>query len=241
MRSRLPSASARPTDFENTPADRPYSLLLASSTASSSVREGGDRRDRSEHLLVEGAHAGLDAGEHGRPVERTVEGTAGARAWRPAATVSLTMPWMRSTWERLITGPSATCPVVGSPTGRCLALATSFSVNASTIFSCAMTRPVVMQIWPWWNQAPKAMAEATAVEIGILEHDHGVLAAELELHLLQVLAGELADAAADRARSGERRPSQCPDRCRSPRRPRRRRAGPAARPWAGPLPRTGAR
>src|SRR4029434_4918404 len=37
VRSRLPSASARPTDFENTPAERPYSLLLASSTASSSV------------------------------------------------------------------------------------------------------------------------------------------------------------------------------------------------------------
>src|SRR4029450_13608215 len=41
VRSRLPSASARPTDFENTPADRPYSLLLASSTASSSVAKLG--------------------------------------------------------------------------------------------------------------------------------------------------------------------------------------------------------
>src|SRR5262249_37207660 len=40
VRSRLPSASARPTDFENTPAERPYSLLLASSTASSSVANG---------------------------------------------------------------------------------------------------------------------------------------------------------------------------------------------------------
>src|SRR5262245_8565933 len=39
--------------------------------------EAGDRRDRAEHLLVEGAHAGLHAGEHGRTVERTVEGAAG--------------------------------------------------------------------------------------------------------------------------------------------------------------------
>ena len=39
----------------------------------------------------------------------------------PAATLSLTMPWMRSICARLITGPSATCPDVGSPTGRCLA------------------------------------------------------------------------------------------------------------------------
>ena len=42
------------------------------------------------------------------------------------------------------------------------------------------------------------------VEIGVLEHDDRVLAAELELHLLEVLAGKLADAAPDRARSGER-------------------------------------
>src|SRR5262245_60367938 len=39
--------------------------------------EAGDRRDRAEHLLVEGAHAGLHAGEHGRTVERTIEGAAG--------------------------------------------------------------------------------------------------------------------------------------------------------------------
>ncbi len=40
--------------------------------------------------------------------------------------------------------------------------------------------------------------------IGVFQNDHRVLAAELELHLFQMLAGEFADAAADMARAGER-------------------------------------
>ena len=42
------------------------------------------------------------------------------------------------------------------------------------------------------------------IEIGVLHDDHGILAAELELHFLQMLAGELADPAPDMARPGER-------------------------------------
>ena len=42
------------------------------------------------------------------------------------------------------------------------------------------------------------------IEIGVLHDDHGILAAEFELHFLQMLAGEFADPAPDMARTGER-------------------------------------
>src|ERR1700729_3394474 len=71
--SRLPTAIARPTSVENTPAERPYSLWLASCTASSSL----PIEVMAATLLVEGAHARLHAGEHGRLVERSVECSAG--------------------------------------------------------------------------------------------------------------------------------------------------------------------
>ena len=61
-----------------------------------------------------------------------------------------------------------------------------------------------MQIWPWWNQAPNAIAEAAEFELGIVKHNDRVLAAELELDLLQMFAGEFADAPTDVARAGER-------------------------------------
>ena len=47
------------------------------------------------------------------------------------------------------------------------------------------------------------MAEAAEFEFGIFEHDHRVLAAEFELHLLEMFAGQFADAPADMARSGK--------------------------------------
>ena len=42
------------------------------------------------------------------------------------------------------------------------------------------------------------------IQIGVVEHDQRVLAAQLERDLLQMPAGQFADAAADRGRAGER-------------------------------------
>ena len=43
-----------------------------------------------------------------------------------------------------------------------------------------------MQAWPWLWKIAKAEPLTAAVEIGIVEHDVGALAAELELHAFQV-------------------------------------------------------
>ena len=37
------------------------------------------------------------------------------------------------------------------------------------------------------------------IDVGVVQHDHRVLAAEFELHLFQMLAGQFADATANMA------------------------------------------
>ena len=58
--------------------------------------------------------------------------------------------------------------------------------TASSYFSRGTTsRVVIAQPWPAWMQAVNAVAPATDGDVGVVEHDRGGLAAELEEHLLQ--------------------------------------------------------
>ena len=67
-----------------------------------------------------------------------------------------------------------------------------------------MWRPAAKQTWPWnWNDGVGA-GGGGGVEVGVVEHDERVVAAELERDLLEQAAGELADAPAGRRRAGER-------------------------------------
>ena len=54
---------------------------------------------------------------------------------------------------------------------------------------------MVMQIWPWWKNDPNAARLTACVDVGVVEHDEGGVAAELEVGPLEVPAGELADPA----------------------------------------------
>ena len=60
-----------------------------------------------------------------------------------------------------------------------------------------------MQAWPWLWKMAQAEPLTAAGEVGVVEHDVGALAAELELHLLQVAGGGLHDAPAGGGRPGE--------------------------------------
>jgi hypothetical protein len=62
-----------------------------------------------------------------------------------------------------------------------------------------------MQAWPWlWNRPNALPAVDRGVEIGVVEHDVGALAAELELELLEVAGRGLDDPATGGGRAGER-------------------------------------
>ena len=50
-----------------------------------------------------------------------------------------------------------------------------------------------MQIWPWWKKAPKAVGVDRVVEVGVLQHEQRVVAAELEHDALQVPARSLGE------------------------------------------------
>ena len=158
---------------------------------------------RPEHLLVEGAHAGLHAGEHGRAVERTIEGAAGVelRTRRDRVlddavdTIDLTAADHRS--ERHLSGGWIAH-------GQVLGLGDELlgeRVDDVLVRDNEAGRHADL---PLMEPGAEGDGGGDRVEIGVVQHDDRVLAAELELHLLEVLARKLADAAPDPARSGER-------------------------------------
>ena len=83
-------------------------------------------------------------------------------------------------------------------------MATSFSVSDAAILSLRQDAAGGHADLALMEPGAERDRRSGGVEIGVLQHDHGVLAAEFELDLLQMLAGEFADAAPDSARAGER-------------------------------------
>ena len=91
-----------------------------------------------------------------------------------------------------------------------------------------------MQIWPWWKNEPHAAVDDGRVQVGVLQHDQGGVAAEFQVGALEVAAGGLADRAARGGRTGEGDDRHV--RVGDQRLPgaRRRRAARAARPRGSP-------
>ncbi len=53
-----------------------------------------------------------------------------------------------------------------------------------------------VQIWPEWKAQALAMAPTAVLQVGVVEHDAGALAAQLEQQALHASTGHLADALA---------------------------------------------
>ena len=79
----------------------------------------------------------------------------------------------------------------------------TLAMKASAMPSCTSSREPAQQTWPWLNQMPSTRPFDRAVEIGVLEHDEGRLAAELQRQFLAGAGGRLADDLADFRRAGE--------------------------------------
>ncbi len=80
----------------------------------------------------------------------------------------------------------------------------SDAAYSSAIVRATRCRPVVMQIWPWWMNEPKAPDRDRLLEVDVVEHDQRRVAAELEVDPLEVLRRERADDPAGPGRAGER-------------------------------------
>ena len=61
-----------------------------------------------------------------------------------------------------------------------------------------------MQIWPWCRNEPQAPADAAPGHVRVVQHDQRRVAAQFQVHPLEMLAGQRADVPADRGRAGER-------------------------------------
>ena len=89
-----------------------------------------------------------------------------------------------------ITGPSATWPVTGSPTGSWSARAASAATYVVGDATGTRCRPAVMQTWPWCANEPQAPTDDAASDVHVVEHEQRGVAAELEVHPLEVLPGQ---------------------------------------------------
>ena len=134
---------------------------------------------------------GRDAVEHGRRHQRAVGCAAGDDLGALADGVVDQGLACATAASVPISEPSGALPLRGSPAAAIAALAASLSTKASAIFSSTTMRSVDMQIWPWFMKAPNAAAFTACVDVGVVEHDHRRLAAELEQHRLEVFRRRL--------------------------------------------------
>ena len=98
-----------------------------------------------------------------------------------------------------MSGPTTVSGSSGSPTFRRPAAACSPATTWSYTPRCAITRVGAVQIWPAVERPHAGDGADGGLEVGVVEHDAGALAAELEQQALHVAPGDLADGLADRA------------------------------------------
>ena len=171
------------------------------------VADPDHRRDRAERLLVVDGHARPHVGEHRRLEEVAVAAGSACRppaARAPSRTDSLTWRSSSSTRSARASGPTWLPRSIGSPTLSAATALAKRSSNSSATDSSTMNRLAAMQLWPlFWLRARHATV-AAVVEVGVLEHDERVRAAELEHRLLQRLARGRRHGRAGGLRAGER-------------------------------------
>ena len=101
----------------------------------------------------------------------------------PSATARSIIPMMRSAERRSITGPTSVVATVGSPsTSASARFATRSTSCGRDVRGAPRARDVEVQRWPDVPNAPNERAVDDEVEVGVVEDDHRVLAAELERH-----------------------------------------------------------
>ncbi len=163
--------------------------------------EGHDRQGRPERLLGHDLHGVVDTVE-----DRRLEEIAGKRGDPVPPDKDRGRPWpgrrrcassTMSSWAAVAMGPMSTPASSGSPT----------LTSASELDDPGRERPddLAVDIGALDRAAALAAvhegrpdgAAGGPLEVGVLEHDHGVLAAELEGHVGQVPAAELHDPPAD--------------------------------------------
>ena len=215
-RSRPATRRARPASLVHTPPASPYSVSLASATASSSVRKRLDGEDRPKISSrttriarwqssktvgrVEEAVAGRTSEGSGRspPLRSTAPSSSGAtrRTPRPSPAAAAET-----------SGPHSTPSSVPRPSRMRWARAASSATKRSWTDSSMIRREPAEQTWPLWMKAAFS-AWSTAVSkplggAGVGEDDVGVLAAQLQRDLLHAGRGGLHDLRAGGQAAGE--------------------------------------
>ena len=146
----------------------------------------------------------------------------------------VTIAWILSRCPASMTGPRATVPEVGSPTGRWSARAASaatYVVGDARLHQVPSGRHADLALV---GEGPPRPDRGRGLDVDVVEHEQRRVAAELEVHPLEVLGRERADRAAGPGRPGEGDHPHGPARRPAPRPRRRRRAARAARPSGRP-------
>ena len=180
-------------------------MLLASAAASSGVRKVRGDQHRTENLLARQDRSRLDPGDQGRGIEAAaireaivrppeLEPLLGPLAHQPLDALELGGSDDRADVGRLVQGIAD--PELRHPRPQLRVKCVRDALGRQQARPSAADLPLV---------EPDRVDDALdrAVDIGVLEHDEGRLAAELERQLLACSRGRLADGAADLGRAGE--------------------------------------
>ena len=160
------------------------------------VAERLDGQHRPERLLLDDRHRAVAAVEHGGQVveavgQRGVVGPGRRRsaAWRPRRSRAATYASTFSRCAAEISGPVSALSSNGPPSRICSARRTSSSTNSSWIDSSTTSRAPAEHTWPECRKTAVSAKSSAASQVGVGEHDVGVLAAQLEGDLLHRLRG----------------------------------------------------
>ena len=177
-------------------------MSLATRTASSGPSTGDDRDERSERLLGVDPHLRRHApdyvgGKHGPSAAPPLSASA------PFATASSYEP--ADALERLLVDQRADrraglARVADGQRARPLRELLGERVRDRAVGDDPLGRHADLALM---EERAEARRRGGAVEVGVAEHDHRRLAAELEQHALELPAGLLGDDPSDPGRAGE--------------------------------------
>ena len=188
----------------NTAADRPYSVSLATRTASSSPLTRTTQTHRAERLLAVDAHRGVTRSMHGRRHQRARRCVPPATSLAPlltASSIRLCDAARGIGADQRAQRRHGPCADRRRPAIRpCAASLVDERVGDLLVDDDPLGRHADLALV---HEGAEGRGVHRLVDVGVVEHDQRRLAAEFEQRRLQVLGRDLGDDPADPGRAGE--------------------------------------
>src|SRR5690349_21615086 len=140
----------------HTPADNPYGVLLALTTASSGVRNVSTDNTRpkisSRAIRIDCETAVKTGGAKKKP--RSGSGHGDVHRDAPSSSPAAASDRIVASWVAELIAPTSVFLSMGSPTRRVATRACSLAITSSATDSCTSRREPAQHTWPWLKKMP---------------------------------------------------------------------------------------